>query len=430
MNLYLATLLFVLVFFPLFGSTIELPVGISPKNLLLYPLSAWLVIRGILGQEQLVAQKTIILCFSSLVIMAAASIVVVVYLGYLPAYSVNEALASLKSRLLDPFAALCVFYYALTSKVEALRILQFLLVCLGLVFVLTVIEASGLEGLTISTIRVRDGTARLQGPFGDPNEFGSLAAIMLPSMVAFAIHGSLFRRIAFWTFSVAAGIVILVTVSRTAVTAAFFGLFACAIVAPQIKFVRIGASAMAVCIIVISMAAIVVSPEVLSNMADRFDISGSTATTISSGRTAIWLEGLKIIAHNPFSLVSGFGWNAYESMNLRYDFHNHYLKILFNLGVVGLGLTVTIFITVAGQLKLGLTNAAGQSVSVLIGLLTGWLTLLFVLLLIEMYTTWPVIAAAAGLGLRIASTDERASLQATARLMQRRLIRSEIGFGR
>src|SRR5262249_93982 len=78
---------------------------------------------------------------------------------------------------------------------------------------------------------------------------------------------------------------------------------------------------------------------------ERIVRPGSTGDvpTTSSGRLEIWTTVLQTMFRTPLTLVTGFGWYSYLSFPFRWVTHNHYLEQFFNLGLVGLICSVSLF---------------------------------------------------------------------------------------
>jgi hypothetical protein len=50
----------------------------------------------------------------------------------------------------------------------------------------------------------------------------------------------------------------------------------------------------------------------------------------------IWSTALKVMMQQPWSFLTGFGFDVYSTMGFEYAPHNAYLGMLFNLGLPGL----------------------------------------------------------------------------------------------
>ena len=122
----------------------------------------------------------------------------------------------------------------------------------------------------------------------------------------------------------------------------------------------------------------------------------------SDERTYIWRPILDKMMANPVTLITGFGWDAYDVMGFVYAVHNHYLWLLFELGIIGLAS----YLMVIAQLLIVARRAAGiasdETARYLIAFIYGLIALSCALLFGQLYQPWPYIWTYSGLTMRMA----------------------------
>lgn len=404
-HLILAFVLFS-VFWPVFGLDLPLPMGLSIKNLMLYVIAGLLIVRSAISGSLSIDNRELFFCYVFLIIYAALSIVYVEYWALIDNYSTLSAIVYLKNQVVDPFVVIGVCYYGIGSKAEARTLLMVFLVSIGIAFMLSVLSAAGVIALGAGGVDYSFGSMRMTGPFGHPNEFGVLAAVCLPLFVATTVEASGVKRLFQALLVVSAGVVMISTASRSAVFGLLFGILVTKNLYRNLPLFKVTAAMAGMVITVGGLATILISPNIIMTTAERFSFTGQTLQYASSGRTAVWSYALEKMADQPVSILTGFGWNAYEASNFALDVHSHYLNYLYNLGLIGAITTTLILVMIARKVRLVSLNPASGTGLLASAFCTGWWTLIFALLFIEMYVTWHLLAILAGTFLRIAYLTE------------------------
>jgi O-antigen ligase len=87
-----------------------------------------------------------------------------------------------------------------------------------------------------------------------------------------------------------------------------------------------------------AVAFAVVGPHFVTLFLERVvtESGASDVGALSSGRSDIWLRAIEKMMAFPVTLITGFGWNVYDTMGFFYATHNYYLQLWFELGLVGL----------------------------------------------------------------------------------------------
>jgi len=137
---------------------------------------------------------------------------------------------------------------------------------------------------------------------------------------------------------------------------------------------------------------------------DRF-ISDSTSVDIvdvSSGRLDIWSNALAVMAQEPITFLSGYGWYVYKSMPFRLSPHNHYLALWFELGLVGLICGTAVLVLAVRAAVGGIGSVRSEYRNVLIAFAIGTMAIAIATFFVDLFTPWLWYWAYAGLVLRIA----------------------------
>ncbi|MGI8624706.1 MAG: O-antigen ligase family protein [Solirubrobacteraceae bacterium] len=204
--------------------------------------------------------------------------------------------------------------------------------------------------LGIGGAATTEDAGRLVGAGINPNQLGGLLIIGTVFAVVLGARrgGPGLVRVLWLACACTCGLALALTLSRGALV----GMAVCLLVAPVVvgpgrRGPVLAASGLVVVTVVLAILALVPT-------ADSARLLGDTS---GSGRTDIWQVGLRMVADNP---VAGVGANNFPANNIRYliqpgviadDYyivdvpkvpHNIYLQALAELGIIGLGLFLTI----------------------------------------------------------------------------------------
>ncbi|MDP9064609.1 MAG: O-antigen ligase family protein, partial [Pseudomonadota bacterium] len=123
----------------------------------------------------------------------------------------------------------------------------------------------------------------------------------------------------------------------------------------------------------------------------------------SSGRTDLWFDAFRRMFDHPLSLLTGFGWHGYESMNLEAEVpHNHYIWLWFNLGLVGLFSFLVIVWQTLSEAKVAAARADPDSRRYMMAVTFGLTGTAVAIFFTNLFTPWPYIWMYLGLSLRTA----------------------------
>jgi O-antigen ligase len=128
----------------------------------------------------------------------------------------------------------------------------------------------------------------------------------------------------------------------------------------------------------------------------------SDVGALSSGRSGFWVRALETMLTTPVTLITGFGWDVYDSMGFVYAPHNQYLSTWFELGLVGLGSFVLLLLYTLSTVRFAVDWAGPASRGYLMAFVFGFGAYLIVLFFGNMSHAWTYVWAYAGVSLRMA----------------------------
>jgi O-antigen ligase len=402
MRLLLIALIAFLVLSTVFGFDPGPLPGVKVKNAVLYAIVLGLALRLTLDRRYRIQLPSVPILFSAMIGYALLTYLVIVLVINYPHYNALQAGFILKNSLFDQMMFFLVFFYGLRSDKDALVVLKVLLAAWALSHIVAVLDATGL--MQVGDIEQRhDG--RVQGAIGEANQYGAFVALSLPAMVALvAITRGMWRL--FWmAVAIVTAAALVMTVSRGAFVATVLAttgglwMFRRYLLSRKLAMWAVGAviAAVVVGVVVMSLG----FGDLLYARVVGQASSGDLGAT-SSGRTEIWAAILETMSRTPLTLLTGFGWESYSTMPFRFATHNHYLAQFFNLGVIGLGCTVLLFIVQIRTAKAALAYASEAVRPQLIAFATGTMALAVAVFFVNLYLPWLYYWAYAGIAMRLA----------------------------
>jgi O-antigen ligase len=382
------------------GLGLTLGPGLSLKNALLYVLFIMLVLEFAIGRRDALREMwPLHTAWLLLAIYATFTWLVIILLGVHRGYDAFGNFIALKGRLFDLILFLLVYLYGPKDTAKTLNLLRWLIAIFVLVNVVTVIDVFNIPDLGIMQDR-SDG--RLAGPVKEVNQYGGVLIFIIPITAGLALSSSGWLRTLFAAGSLLAFVLLGLTVSRGSYLGlAVGGTFALYLARDHVRRESIVRGGIAILVVVaIAGAAIVYqNPE---GFLAKFEVSGSSMDTVSSGRLDFWRQSLTMMSYWPFSFVTGYGWNAYATLFLGYgDPHNTYLLYWFNLGLVGLGLYLFLVVWIIRFTAKSLRLMPENVKPIIIGFLIGFSALHVALFFVAIYTPWLFIWAIAGCVFRL-----------------------------
>jgi O-antigen ligase len=214
-------------------------------------------------------------------------------------------------------------------------------------------------------------------------------------------------RAGWWAAALVSLAVLIMTVSRGAFVAGILGtiwaLYMCRRWLPSgivARSAAIGAVSLVLVIVFVSVAL----PDIGGTLKERM-LGQTTALDIdevSSGRTAIWSAAVSRMMSTPLTLITGFGWDAYNAMPFHFATHNHYLNVWFELGIPGLAAFVFILAYVIVMARRALDAPANPMRPYLLGFLFGMFPLTIAIFFGNLVNPWPYVWLYIGIAMRAA----------------------------
>jgi O-antigen ligase len=420
MKILLSLLLVILVGAQTFSIDASLAPGLSVKNAMLYLIAAGLILRIVVSGRFKSDLAGLQMSFLFLIAYTVVSWLIALFVVQYPGYELVNSLIRLKSDFVDHAIFLIIFFYGVQSLKDSLAVTDVLVACAVVANAITTLDASGVLGWNIIPVRTENiyEIGRVQGAFGEANQHAAMVVLLLPVMVVKVLLERGASRL-FWAsgvlFSLSA---LLMTVSRGAmvglVLACIWGAFVFR------RFLSLGRFAgwFGAAVVVVSVAVVTLSTTYLELLQDRllglsFD---SDAAEASSGRTMIWGTALKVMMQQPWSFLTGFGFDVYSTMGFEYAPHNAYLALLFNLGLPGLVAFLLIIVQAAFAARSAAEIAPPAIRAYLIAYVIGFLALCITIFFVELHEPWLYVWAYTGLMMRavVCVRDERAAAPRTA----------------
>jgi O-antigen ligase len=130
--------------------------------------------------------------------------------------------------------------------------------------------------------------------------------------------------------------------------------------------------------------------------------SSADVNDLSSGRLDLWWTAINRMMESPVTLISGFGWNVYDSMGFPLVPHNHYILLWFELGLIGLSCYLLVISSLFSITMGSLRAAAAEERSYLLAFLFALIVLSVSICFEQLYKPWLYIWPYSGLALRAA----------------------------
>jgi O-antigen ligase len=253
---------------------------------------------------------------------------------------------------------------------------------------------------------------RVYGFFGHANETGALVAVFLPAYVAVAMSEKGALRFGWLVAMMISVVVLIMTGSRGALAGLLIGgaigAYMCRRYLTPAKLIRGGMLLAAIGLPVIALLGAKYGADFIQRMVSQ----GSAADVgeVSSGRTDLWMGAISRMMETPVSLITGFGWNVYDSMGFILVPHNHYILLWFELGLIGIACYLVVIRTLLRSALSGLQTATPEVQSYLIALVFAIMILSVAIIFEQLYKPWYYIWPYMGITLRAALLARRSSV--------------------
>ena len=385
----------------MFGWQLAVLPGVSLKNLLLYVILSGIGISAAVNSRKLVIDLPYIhLFFWLLLVIAflswAANTLIGMYVDYAP----FSGLVAWKGYLLDHYLFFLLFFVGVTTQRDVIWLQKWILFFLVLANVATVMDAYDIPDMGFIDKR---GDGRVKGPLGQPNDYGIFLAVFLPILVAKAFTEAGAWRVYFSVGAAATFWALLLTVSRGSFVALTVGtLFSVYFLRQYLNAMYVRRFLMVVIVALIG-AAFVIGDEYINLILERTIVTADTgdAYTMTSGRVWIWSNALRIMASEPWSVITGYGWDTTQKV-LGITMHSRYLNYLFELGIFGLLSFIALLFSVlySARRAIALGQKGNELMPGMIGFVFGFATLSAGLVGGNVYSPWYFVWAYTGLAMR------------------------------
>lgn len=408
MHVLLFLLFFVLFTSRTLGFDLSLAPGLSVKNAFLYLIFAALAIDAALTRRYKLEILPVLVPFALYVYYAVFTWVVVLLLLDYQDYSARATLISLKSGPVEHFLILLIFFYGTRTASQGIWVIRNMLWLIILGNVVTVVDGLNIPDLGLIEQRF-DG--RVDGPIGQSNEYAAFLAAFLPAIFSLFWTEKGFKKAIAGAGALFSGLAFLMAVSRGAIVGLLAGCIVGGIYLRDFipaKIMLRAAMGAVLCTFAVGVGLFFTDyGELLLERFAQFD-SGNI-NEISSGRTMIWTTAIDSMLENPVTFLTGYGWEAYKAFYFRYATHNTYLGLLFDLGLIGLGMMLLAMVNIVRTVRSALRHAGPENQHMLVAFILGFLSLSASLVFGELHTSWLYVWAFVGISLRLAVAEKEAS---------------------
>lgn len=397
--LVLSGMFLVLILSDMFGWRLGWETGVSAKNAFLLLLALLVLLDRAIARDRMPGEvRRTLGLFLGLVVMASLSLGLA-SLGAQDGGRLSQRLLSVKGLLVDHLLFFIVYLYGPRNLQEAMRTVTALVALVIAVNILTLVDAFDIPDLGI----IRSHEGRVSGPLGEPNQYAAVSAMFVPVLGALMLGARRVWRIAYGGGLLVTLALLLATGSRGGVVGLVGGIAAGAWLfrkelgpAAMAKGTLVFGTLFAVAVALAGIRYSGVMEERVAATTER-----QTVTAVSSGRLMIWQKGLEIQAQEPLSFVWGKGWDSFTRLTGQVS-HNTFMEVLFNLGLVGLGLLLAVIRGVVNTSVRRVALAQGPPRAVLIGFVMGFAALCGAVFFVNLYSAWFLVWAYAGAATRVA----------------------------
>lgn len=311
--------------------------GLSLKNLALYLVCFLMFMHLVLGGRFRFDIRGQIIALSVIVLYGLVSVVIPTVFIPAAGYSVVASVISLKSGPFDWVIYVLGAYCSARNFTQARLLIRNVLGAIGVSNMLTIISVAGIFHFGAPVVGFDNdyGVPRVWGYYGHPNNTAMLLVTVLPFYFVEAENSRGPWRAVWVACGLACATVTLMTGSRGGLVALFISAvwslwllrqhISFATVSKYLGFVALGM------IPIIAVVGFAYWDLIVGRFADSNTVS---AHALTSGRSDFWMFALRRMAEQPWSFVTGFGWESFAVSGSAYAIHNQYLSFLYELGAV------------------------------------------------------------------------------------------------
>jgi O-antigen ligase len=392
------------------GWDLSLAPGLSAKNALLYLIIIIGMVEMAVFRNLSFDLPSVVIPFALVAIYALVSWFAVAFVVQMPTYNPVDAGIALKTELIDHFLIFLIFFFGISTAAGSLSLIRFLLWMAIVGNLVAVVDAFDIPDLGIIEQR-EDG--RVSGPIGESNAYGAFIAMTLPGIAVLAIESAGMKRVIAILGVFVTVLALFLTASRGAMVGlAAGGIFSTFFLRDYVSFRRVRHAIIILSVAVAATLIVFFATGYLGLLEERFiEQSSGGAYEASSSRSAIWTLALRRMIEYPYSVLIGFGWDAYNHMGGLFPraTHNFYLNKWFNLGLPGLVLYLLLFYNILRNCRKALERASRSARLHLMSFVFGLTSLGGAIFFIDLHAPWIFIWAYVGLIMRLAVESLRGS---------------------
>lgn len=386
--------------------------GLSVKNILVYMLGTLIALRMVVTRQSIMVATPMQGAFLVLILYATITWLVAALVIDYPRYDMYFSAIRLKNGLIDHLIFFLVFLFGVRDADEGIKVIKGILLGVLLANAVTILDAVGI--LDIGFKIREDG--RTSGAIGESNQYAAFIVLFLPATIAVAVASRGVMRL-FW---LGAALVGAYALAMTASRGGFVGLALALAVGAYlyrhlVSYSRVAGWALGAVVILVVFIAL--SPYG-GLLAERMigQSAGGDMTQVSSGRSEIWTKALEVMIENPVTLITGYGWDVYDTMPFNYSPHNHYLGMWFSLGLLGVFCNVYLLGSAIARAKRASEVAHPPHRGQLIAFVVGGIALMAAIFFVDLHNPWHYFWMYAGLVMRLALSvnEEPATERAVA----------------
>lgn len=234
------------------------------------------------------------------------------------------------TRLITIFMLYLLVYHLMTTK-QHIRQLVIVVCCSAVVPLLAGFhQAWAHSGLIdITEYEYMSGYHRIFGTFTHPAMYSFYLTVLLPvGIVLFLESKTRFEKTALGIFSVALGISLLLTLTRSA----WIGLFCALFIIGTLRYRRL-----LFILVIIIVAAAYIMPQASQRFVDLLD-PYAQQTSSFTWRVRLWTSALGVFMEGPLLLGHGLGsFGSFAERVLGYyaEAHNDYIRVVWETGLLG-----------------------------------------------------------------------------------------------
>lgn len=383
------------------GLDLGLAPGLSIKNAFLYLILLGIAIEAALVRNRRLELLSIVIPYAACIFYAIFTWVFVVMIIDYPSYSALRSLITLKGGLADHLLVFLAFFYGVMNSKDAVWLLKMMIWTVIIVNIISVVDTLNVPDLgLIDTARY----GRAGGPMGEPNQYAVFLVLFLPAGIALVLTEQRARR-KLAMLGVAASVIALVmTGSRGGIVGVVVGaalgiVFLWKFISAKVVVSWFGG----LFLLAVAAVGILYMAGWGDLLYERFVLSTVGGSYhVSSGRTYIWGTALGKMFDQPLTLITGYGWATYSIFpEFRLSTHNTYLKIFFELGVIGLLLVLLAYASILRFARAGLRQAESEARIILFAFIIGLIGVLLAIFFVDLISPALLIWAYTGAAMRL-----------------------------